>query len=153
MKNSEPGRADQMKPTSNGDASYHLVYLILSIIVLILALVLRVSRDGRVIVPGLGIPLPESCVFRLVTGVDCPGCGLTRCFISLMHGKFARAWAFNPGGYLFFLVVAIQVPYRLGQIWRIRRQLHQWAPVTLSTVIACLLGFTLVAQWVWRSLM
>lgn len=141
-----------MKQTSTGDTSCHWVYLALSITVLIFALALHVSRDGRVMVPVLGIPLPESCAFKQVTGLGCPGCGLTRCFICLMHGDFARAWAFNPGGFLFLLVVAVQIPYRLGQIWRIRRQLQQWAPVKLSTVIASLLGVVLVAQWIWRSL-
>ena len=141
-----------MKRTGNGDTSYHWVYLVLSITVLILAAVLDVSGDGRVILPSLGITLPESCAFKQVTGLGCPGCGLTRCFICLMHGDIARAWAFNPGGFAFFPVVALQIPYRLGQIWRIRRQLHQWAPVRLSTAVACLLAVVLVAQWVWRSL-
>jgi len=68
-----------------------------------------------------------------------------------MHGDFARAWSFNPGGILFFLVVSFQVPYRLFQIWRIRQRLQQWTPVTLSTVIACAMAIVLVAQWVWRS--
>lgn len=145
------GRADRMTRTNTSDTSYHWVYLVLSILVLMLAFALHVSRDGRVVVPVLGITLPESCTFKLITGLGCPGCGLTRCFICLMHGDFARAWAFNPGGFLFLLVVAVQIPYRLCQIWRIRRQLHQWAPVRLSTVIACLLAAVLVAQWIWRS--
>ncbi len=152
MKSNDQGRAERTSQSSSSDASYHWVYLILSIIVLILAFVLSVRPDGRVIVPVLGVPLPEACAFKQVMGVGCPGCGLTRCFISLTHGDFASAWAFNPGGFLFFLVVVGQIPYRIGQIWRIRRQLQQWTPVTLSTVGACVLAFVLIAQWLWRSL-
>jgi len=148
----EQAHADRMKRTGMGDEAYHWVYLVLSVAVLVLAIVLHVSGDDRVIVPVLGITLPESCTFKQLTGVGCPGCGLTRCFICLMDGEFARAWEFNPGGFLFLLVVALQIPYRLGQIWRIRRQLNQWTPVTLSTVVACVLAAILIGQWVLRSL-
>jgi len=147
-----PGGVDRMKQASAGDATYHWVYLILSAIVLTLAVALDVSSEGRVIVPVLDSPLPESCVFKQLTSVDCPGCGLTRCFICLMHGDIARAWAFNPGGFLFFVVIAGQIPYRMIQIWRMRHRLEQWHPVTLSTAIGCSLGVVLIGQWIWRTL-
>ena len=35
------------------------------------------------------------CVFRLVTGYYCPGCGLTRMLHALVHGDVARAASMN----------------------------------------------------------
>jgi len=47
--------------------------------------------------------LPEGpvCLFRFLTGMPCPGCGLTRSFCALLHGELGAAWTFNPFGYLF----------------------------------------------------
>lgn len=40
-------------------------------------------------------PYPR-CLFRTLTGWDCPGCGSARALHALLHGDFAAAWAFNP---------------------------------------------------------
>ena len=47
---------------------------------------------------GAGVPL---CLFKALTGLPCPGCGLTRAFSSLLHGQFAKAYAFHPFVFLF----------------------------------------------------
>lgn len=36
------------------------------------------------------------CAFHVITGLHCPGCGLTRTLHALVHGDIARAWAMNP---------------------------------------------------------
>jgi hypothetical protein len=36
------------------------------------------------------------CVFRVLTGIPCPGCGMTRAFIYLGHGNFRNAVVHNP---------------------------------------------------------
>lgn len=36
------------------------------------------------------------CVFRGVTGLDCPGCGTTRALHHLLHLRFREAFAMNP---------------------------------------------------------
>ncbi len=51
---------------------------------------------------------PVLCPMALVLGLPCPGCGLTRAFGLMAHGRFAEAAAFNglaPAtlGYLAFL--------------------------------------------------
>lgn len=37
------------------------------------------------------------CLFRLVTGLNCPGCGVTRMCLALLRLDLAGAWAANPG--------------------------------------------------------
>src|SRR5215472_5236969 len=43
------------------------------------------------------------CAFKNVTGLPCPGCGLTHSFCSLVRGQLARAFDYNMLGPLVFL--------------------------------------------------
>jgi len=36
------------------------------------------------------------CLFKNVTGLACPTCGVTRGVLCLLHGRFAQAWLYNP---------------------------------------------------------
>ena len=36
------------------------------------------------------------CPFRALTGMPCPGCGMTRAFCALGHGELIKAVRFNP---------------------------------------------------------
>lgn len=51
--------------------------------------------------------LMPKCLFKMLTGWDCPGCGFQRAMHALLHGHVAEAIRFNV-----FLVVA--VPYLLA---------------------------------------
>jgi hypothetical protein len=95
---------------------YHSTYLLLAICVLGLARLLTVNAQDRVVIPGLNLQLPETCASRQIVGYPCPGCGLTRGFIALLHGQWQKAWHYNPGVYMVILLVIIQIPYRATQI-------------------------------------
>lgn len=41
---------------------------------------------------GIGIP----CPFRRITGLKCPGCGVTHMAAFLLKGNLRRAWLSNP---------------------------------------------------------
>ena len=36
------------------------------------------------------------CLFRMLTGLTCPGCGSTRAMHQILHGHFAAAFMLNP---------------------------------------------------------
>ena len=38
---------------------------------------------------------PSPCLFRGITGMKCPGCGMTRAFVSFFHGGFVDAVVHN----------------------------------------------------------
>ena len=39
-------------------------------------------------------PLP--CLFHIITGLYCPGCGAGRASYSILHGRFYTAFRYNP---------------------------------------------------------
>lgn len=50
------------------------------------------------------------CLFRRITGLECPGCGAQRMIHALLHGDIAGAWGYNP-----FLLLC--VPLMLFMVW------------------------------------
>ena len=38
---------------------------------------------------------PTLCLWKLLLGRPCPGCGMTRALSHLAHGHFALAWGYN----------------------------------------------------------
>ena len=64
---------------------------------------------GIAIYMTLAITLDWGCPIRRITGVPCPGCGVTRATLSLLQLDFAKALRLNPAvffvyPYLFFLI-------------------------------------------------
>lgn|GEM_PF-651637 len=59
-----------------------------------------------------GLPDVPMCWFHSMTGLPCPGCGLTRSVLAIGSGEFAGAWHFNPFGYVVYgiLVVLLLLP-------------------------------------------
>ncbi len=64
------------------------------------------------------------CLFKNLTGVPCPGCGMTRAFLFLGHGQIPKAGTLNPlalpvaillllQGVRLLLRLATQADYRL----------------------------------------
>lgn len=130
---------------------YHLMFLVLSVVVLVLSMTMSVRSEGtKVSLPFMDRPLPELCHMRRMTGLDCPGCGLTRSFISLGHGDIAAAWQFNPAGVLLFGLLVAQLPYRGLQLWRIRRQQPEWYSRRLFTWLTVVLIGLMLMQWIFK---
>lgn len=133
------------------DVWFHLVLLLLSSGVLILAAILRVQDSEQVVVPWIEVSVPGSCSYRLLLGIPCPGCGLTRCFVSLAHGDLLKAWQYNAVGVFFFVLVVLQIPFRLGQLWRVQHGLPEWQFGYWDTLPLGLLIVLLLIQWLWRT--
>jgi hypothetical protein len=128
----------------------HLIWLVIAIAVLLTSALLSTSGETTIFWPGTQTPLPSLCHMKRVTGLDCPGCGLTRCFISLAHGDAASAWNFNPAGVLLFGMLVAQIPYRLAQIWRVKNGRGEWRHRRLSVVLTVVFVSLLMIQWFWK---
>jgi len=51
------------------------------------------------------------CQFHRLTGLNCPGCGMTRAFYALLHGKFILALHDNALFVLTFLAIAVRAAW------------------------------------------
>jgi Protein of unknown function (DUF2752) len=83
------------------------------------------------------------CPYLTLTGIACPGCGLTRCLHFLLRGDLARAFDYNPWAFViapaaaaFALLPAVADEVRTLRV----RTGISWV----------MLGLTL-AFWVWRN--
>jgi hypothetical protein len=45
------------------------------------------------------------CPMLLVTGLPCPGCGMSRAIFFVLTMQFSRAWAMNPIAFLWVLII------------------------------------------------
>ena len=58
-------------------------------------------------ITNIGIP----CIFKLITGYKCPGCGITRCLFSLIKLDFKSAFSYNQ------LVTILITPFIIYYIY------------------------------------
>jgi hypothetical protein len=100
-------------------------------------------------------PTPDSyypkCTFHSLTGLHCPGCGLTRSVHSALNGRFAQAFVYNA-------LAVVLVPYLLVAIgrslwsWLWDKPLQPTRWKWTQTRLPWVLGITLVLFWVLRNI-
>lgn len=128
---------------------YHTGVLIVSVIVLLLSATMSVQGTTQVSLPSMSAPLPELCLTRRMLKLPCPGCGMTRAFISIGHGHWTDAWNFNPVSFIAYLVVVAQIPWRIMQLVRVRRGVPDKEPVFLNAFLVVFVVL-LLSQWLIR---
>ena len=87
------------------------------------------------------------CLFRLLTGFQCPGCGSTRALHQLLHGHVVAAFMLNP----FFLLA---IPFLL--YWLVRYSvvvMRGGVPRqnTLPAPYIYALFFVVLSFWIFRN--
>lgn len=55
------------------------------------------------------------CTFHLVTGLYCPGCGMTRCVLSLIHGDIYQAFRYNE---LVLILLPFLLSYSINKVYK-----------------------------------
>ena len=127
----------------------HLLFLGMATIVLLMSFLMRYEEGTRVFLPGIQSAIPSICSSRLLFGINCPGCGLTRAFIAISHGQFQAAWNFNPASFAVYAFVAVQIPWHLMQLWRFSR--HR-PPIEHAVVYLAPIGLVIVlfVNWLLR---
>jgi Protein of unknown function (DUF2752) len=101
----------------SSDRSWHWTVLIGAATIIIAGWMSDVTLDGTLALasdPSLKVPV--ICPVRRFLGISCPACGLTRSVTHLLHGRFADSLQTHRLGWLVFLAIAFQIPYRA---WRL----------------------------------
>lgn len=75
--------------------------------------------------------LSPHCLYKLLTGIDCWSCGLTRAFSCISHGQFERALEYNPLSPLMY-VLFVAAGIGLAISWRYFLNQPQQANAQLS---------------------
>ncbi len=73
--------------------------------------------------PNIPAQLFPKCPFHLLTGLQCPACGLQRAFHCLLHGEFMRALQFN---YFFIISIPLLILAILAE-WYNYNHWFDWA--------------------------
>jgi hypothetical protein len=101
----------------------------------LLWVVYQVDPTRRMITP--------PCPYLTLTGLACPGCGLTRATHFLLHGDIPRAFAYNPWAFVMgpALLLFVVLPWMTDA----RRA------VRLRTRLSWVMLLVTVAFWIWRN--
>ncbi len=68
--------------------------------------------------------LMPQCMFKKMTGLPCPSCGMSRAFCSISRGRIADAFDYNPLSMLLYPIIVAGIilpPLSLAQYWWRRR--------------------------------
>lgn len=118
------GKSSGLGSLGLSDLTPHFVVVIACFCILGGALILSLADTGSRQLELGGISLPHVCMFRSLTKLPCPGCGLSRSIVAAMHGDVGVSLAYHRLGLLTLAYIFLQFIYRLGLIvvpaWRAR---------------------------------
>ncbi len=72
------------------------------------------------------------CPIRYLTGVPCPGCGMTRAWLSALHGDLAAAFAYHP----LFWAVPLAVALALARVAARQKSIQRALNIALAAIAA-----------------
>lgn len=92
------------------------------------------------------------CLLKMITGLDCPGCGGLRAMHQLLHGQVGAAFRLNP---LLFLMLPLAVFFGLRQLiylctgWLMAQPFK--SPRWLGVFALIVVAFGVLRNLPWRS--
>jgi len=95
------------------------------------------------------------CPFRALTGLPCPGCGMTRAFCAMGHGELSQAFGFNALGPFVFAAALLLWAHALAALLRLdapRAALERLKPNERAARLMLALTLLWWAARLWRGL-
>ncbi len=86
-------------------------------------------------------PAPR-CIFKVLTGFDCPGCGSQRAIHAMLNGDFVAAWNYNAAIFFALPLAAVYIVAPRAKI--------SWL-YSLKTIAA--LVAAIVLWWILRNML
>ena len=95
------------------------------------------------------VPIHGECGFKYLLGAPCPGCGMTRSLLALLHGGFGESWRLHPLGIpvAFSSAAVLALAAHEGITGRptFRRPAERWG-VTAAVAFLVLAGAVWIAR-------
>ena len=111
------------------------------------ATLLTLSFLGAALVPVSFVTNgPSLCPFKMLTGLPCPGCGMTRSVVTLLHGDLGASLFYHPLG---IVIVALCFALVLADGWAWWRETRT-VPAPSST--ASLMSHLMLTPAPWLAL-
>lgn len=93
----------------------------------------------------IGIP----CLFHEITGLLCPGCGITRMIVSISHLDFVSAFYYNPvifvsSPLILYFVIRLYISWLTSKPYK----LNLFENILLYMIIATLIIFGIIRNLV-----
>ena len=112
-----------------------VVLIVLAVLAAVVGVVVYSAYD-----PSTSQLFPK-CIFKSLTGYDCPGCGSQRAIHSLLHGDIAAAFGYNA-------MLVCSIPYLILLIYaELFRKKVPRLHTALTSVTAVLIILALVILW------
>ncbi len=90
--------------------------------------------------------LPSVCIFKNITGLPCPGCGLTRSVVYSAHGQWQQAITYHPFGPLFLAGVVLAL---VPAVISLRRPLNLYQ-TRAASILLTIAATAILILWVVR---
>lgn len=95
----------------------------------------------------IGFRIP--CPFRFMTGLRCPGCGITTMLLHILHGEFHAAFAANQVLFVLLPVLLLAAVVRIIWMPRFLMSESRFCRISTGLILAVLLGFGVLRN-VWN---
>lgn len=129
----------QLLKEKDSDAYLYIIGICVALPVLLVVIISGLIIDNN------GYSLVKNCGFRRLTGLYCPGCGGTRAFYYLIHGRIIKSILYNPFTIYFTVITAvfyITQTVRFISKGRIRgMHLNKW--IIIAGIIIIVLNFAI----------
>jgi Protein of unknown function (DUF2752) len=90
---------------------------------------------------------PAMCPMNTVLGIPCPGCGLTRASLALLHGEIGVAAALHP---LVFVLLPVFVVMLVEDVWHFVRGRRLALLARIPNKVWWPIFFSVLALWLGR---
>ena len=78
------------------------------------------------------------CVFKGVTSIPCPGCGMTRACLAILQGEFSTAWRYHPFSFLLIGLIILTTHFQMAYFLFISTDLMIWSISSTNNVTGSL---------------
>lgn len=96
-----------------------------------------------------GLPWFPGCTFHWLTGLNCPGCGMTRAAHATLHGRLGEAFRFNPVGMVLLPLASVGVG--LETLGWVRGKPLPFR-MNVGSVGAWVIVWIVIGFWIFRNL-